>query len=78
MSEEDFLQEFHLLEICNLGPDSLDQEVLTDTSKKKWEASIFEGSWVRGATCGWLPQIPRCVFGASNCKGTIASQALPA
>ncbi|KAL1417290.1 hypothetical protein MTO96_027020 [Rhipicephalus appendiculatus] len=38
--------------ICNLGPDSLDQDVLTDTSKKKWEVSVFEGSWVRGATAG--------------------------
>lgn len=52
MSERDFLREFHFLEICNLGPDSLDQEVLSDTSKKKWEVSIFEGSWVRGATAG--------------------------
>lgn len=52
MSERDFLREFHFLEICNLGPDSLEQEVLSDTSKKKWEVSIFEGSWVRGATAG--------------------------
>ncbi|KAK8765743.1 hypothetical protein V5799_031648 [Amblyomma americanum] len=52
MSERDFLREFHFLEICNLGPDSLDQEILSDTSKKKWEVSIFEGSWVRGATAG--------------------------
>ncbi|KAL3232013.1 hypothetical protein MRX96_023098 [Rhipicephalus microplus] len=52
MSERDFMREFHFLEICNLGPDSLDQEVLSDTSKKKWEVSVFEGSWVRGATAG--------------------------
>ncbi|XP_037500849.1 LOW QUALITY PROTEIN: calpain-A-like [Rhipicephalus sanguineus] len=52
MSERDFMREFHFLEICNLGPDSLDQDVLTDTSKKKWEVSVFEGSWVRGATAG--------------------------
>lgn len=52
MSERDFMREFHFLEICNLGPDSLDQDVLSDTSKKKWEVSVFEGSWVRGATAG--------------------------
>lgn len=52
MSERDFLREFHFLEICNLGPDALDQDMLTDGSKKKWEVSIFEGSWVRGATAG--------------------------
>ncbi|XP_072145508.1 calpain-A-like isoform X5 [Dermacentor andersoni] len=52
MSERDFVREFQFLEICNLGPDSLDSEVLSDASKKKWEVSIFEGSWVRGATAG--------------------------
>ncbi|CAN7999694.1 unnamed protein product, partial [Ixodes hexagonus] len=52
MSERDFLKEFHFLEICNLGPDALDQDLLTDSSKKKWEVSIFEGAWVRGATAG--------------------------
>ncbi|CAN8008823.1 unnamed protein product, partial [Ixodes pacificus] len=52
MSERDFLKEFHFLEICNLGPDALDQDMLTDSSKKKWEVSIFEGAWVRGATAG--------------------------
>ncbi|XP_064483880.1 calpain-B-like isoform X3 [Ornithodoros turicata] len=52
MSERDFLREFNFLEICNLGPDSLDKEVLTDSSRKKWEVSVFEGAWVRGATAG--------------------------
>lgn len=39
------------LEICNLSPDSLeddDEEIKT----KRWEMSVYEGAWVRGATAG--------------------------
>lgn len=52
MSEQDFVKEFDQLDICNLGPDSLDQDGLPNTSRRKWEVCIFEGSWVRGATAG--------------------------
>ncbi|KAL6461892.1 hypothetical protein MHYP_G00300370 [Metynnis hypsauchen] len=47
MSFLDFLQHFSQLEICNLTPD-----VLGNISRKKWEVSMFEGSWRRGSTAG--------------------------
>ncbi|KAL7833964.1 hypothetical protein AOLI_G00289240 [Acnodon oligacanthus] len=47
MSFSDFLQHFSQLEICNLTPD-----VLGNVGGKKWEVSMFEGSWRRGSTAG--------------------------
>lgn len=51
MSFQDFIKYFQRLEVCNLNPDSLDED-LVDGSRKKWEANIFEGSWVKGLTAG--------------------------
>ncbi|KAJ8416057.1 hypothetical protein AAFF_G00380790 [Aldrovandia affinis] len=47
MEFEDFKTNYDKVEICNLTPDSL-----TDDTKRKWEVSMFEGSWVRGSTAG--------------------------
>ncbi|XP_034251601.1 calpain-A-like isoform X5 [Thrips palmi] len=47
MSYEDFLKHFTQLEMCNLSPDSME-----DDNIKKWEANTFEGEWVRGVTAG--------------------------
>jgi calpain len=41
---------FQRLEICNLSPDSLDEE--QEEGKKKWNCNVFEGAWIRGATAG--------------------------
>lgn len=63
MSFKDFLRYFNRLEICNLTPDSLTEEELTEGHKKKWEMSVFEGEWVRGVTAG----------GCRNFLGTLIS-----
>ncbi|KAA0721881.1 Calpain-9 [Triplophysa tibetana] len=47
MEFEDFKANFDKAEICNLTPDGL-----VDDGKKKWEVSLFEGSWIRGTTAG--------------------------
>uniref|UniRef100_A0A8C6X977 Calpain 9 n=1 Tax=Naja naja TaxID=35670 RepID=A0A8C6X977_NAJNA len=47
MKFEDFLSNFEKVEICNLTPDALE-----DNAAHKWEVSIHQGSWVRGATAG--------------------------
>ncbi|GIY53238.1 calpain-B [Caerostris extrusa] len=52
ISYKDFMENFHRVEICNLNPDSLDDEPLTKSSKKKWEMSMYEGSWVKNCTAG--------------------------
>lgn len=49
MSYRDFMKYFDHLEICNLSPDSLTE---ADDSKKKWNASTFEGEWVSGVSAG--------------------------
>lgn len=52
ISYKDFTKYFSRLEICNLSPDLLTKEQLGENSNKRWEMSIFEGEWVRGATAG--------------------------
>lgn len=52
ISFKDFQQHFNRLEICNLNPDSLSADELTEGRNKKWEMSVFEGEWVRGVTAG--------------------------
>ncbi|XP_054281756.1 calpain-A isoform X3 [Macrosteles quadrilineatus] len=52
MSYRDFIKHFMRLEICNLNPDSLTEDELTASDKKRWEMSVFEGEWVRGVTAG--------------------------
>ena len=50
MAFRDFTQEFQKLEICNLGPDSLDEDDLGD--KKRWEMNKEHGAWVRRVNAG--------------------------
>lgn len=52
MSFKDFQKHFDRLEICNLNPDSLTDEELSEGHKKQWEVSFFEGEWVRGISAG--------------------------
>ena len=47
MSYQDFLKHFTQLEMCNLSPDSMEDE-----ATKKWDANTYEGEWVRGVTAG--------------------------
>ncbi|XP_076463680.1 LOW QUALITY PROTEIN: calpain-9-like [Babylonia areolata] len=50
MSFKDFTAEFQKLEICNLGPDSLDD--LDVSNKKRWEMHKEHGGWVRRVNAG--------------------------
>uniref|UniRef100_A0A2C9KC99 Calpain-B n=1 Tax=Biomphalaria glabrata TaxID=6526 RepID=A0A2C9KC99_BIOGL len=50
MSFQDFTANFQKLEICNLGPDSLDEEDLSN--KKKWECFKEHGAWIKRVNAG--------------------------
>ncbi|KAH9519563.1 hypothetical protein Btru_003015, partial [Bulinus truncatus] len=50
MSFQDFTSNFQKLEICNLGPDSLDEEDLSN--KKKWECYKEHGAWIKRVNAG--------------------------
>nr|CAD7438599.1 unnamed protein product [Timema bartmani] len=52
MSLKYFHSSFSELEICNLSADSLTTKTLHEEGNKRWEMSIFEGSWVRDLTAG--------------------------
>lgn len=52
MSFQDFCKNFKKLEICNLAPDSLDEEELNARSKKRWESTCESGSWIPGVSAG--------------------------
>ncbi|CAG9797112.1 unnamed protein product [Chironomus riparius] len=53
MSFKDFLRNFDSLDICNLSPDSFedDQEMKTPR-KRQWNMNVYEGQWVPGITAG--------------------------
>ncbi|XP_046375985.1 calpain-B-like isoform X5 [Haliotis rufescens] len=50
MAFSDFKENFTKLEICNLGPDSLDEADLGN--KKKWEVNIQHADWKRRVNAG--------------------------
>ena len=51
MSFEDWQKNFQKLEICNLGPDSLDEEEAA-AGKKRWEATAEVGEWIPRVNAG--------------------------
>ena len=55
MCWDDFNANFEKLEICNLGPDVMD-EVFQMTgvrmSKAEWSTNTHDGVWARGRTAG--------------------------
>ena len=51
MSFEDWQKNFQKLEICNLGPDSLD-EAEAAQGKKRWEMCAEVGEWISRVNAG--------------------------
>jgi len=56
MSFKDFVSNFQRLEICFLGPESLDNEARA--GKTTWEAGLFEGGWRRRVNAGGCRNYP--------------------
>ncbi|CAL8110373.1 unnamed protein product [Orchesella dallaii] len=60
MCYEDFLRYFNQLEICNIGPDVLDELEKIKCHKQdefiqqkgRWVMNVYNGSWVKGITAG--------------------------
>lgn len=52
MTFGDWQSNFQKLEICNLGPDSLDDDELVRIGKKRWEATSEVGEWIPHVNAG--------------------------
>jgi len=63
MNFQDFFDEFDILEICHLSPDTFEEEIsspinnqtTTDdlpTQHKTWSCLSFEGQWIKNSTSG--------------------------
>lgn len=50
MSYRDFLRYFDRMDVCNLSPDPLIDDL--DKSSKKWTMNTFEGEWISGTSAG--------------------------
>ncbi|XP_053304507.1 calpain-1 catalytic subunit [Spea bombifrons] len=53
MAFQEFLREFSRLEICNLTPDAL-----TARRYRKWNTTLYTGSWRKGSTAGGCRNYP--------------------
>jgi calpain len=57
MSFDDFMRNFEKMEICNLGPEVMDEiEQMTGVTKVnpklQWKSADFNGSWISGQSAG--------------------------
>ncbi|CEF68274.1 Calpain-2 catalytic subunit [Strongyloides ratti] len=55
MSFDDFMRNFEKMEICNLGPDVMDEIASmtgVQTSTPKWSPIVHEGQWIANETAG--------------------------
>lgn len=65
MSFKDFCSNYMKLEICNLNPDSLEED---DSQQKHWQTKMYEGSWAKGCSAGGC----RNFLGTSDVKNYIS------
>ena len=49
MSYKDFTRHFTHVVICNINPESLHMD---EGRRRRWNMSVFEGSWRKGVTAG--------------------------
>ena len=52
MSFQDFCQNFTMLEMTNLNPNTVSDEDVQRSVRHKWEMYMFTGEWVPGSTAG--------------------------
>lgn len=52
ISFPDFMKYFNRIEVCNLSPDPLSDDLQDNEKRKEWKLIEFEGEWVNGISAG--------------------------
>ncbi|BFZ03220.1 hypothetical protein BsWGS_06259 [Bradybaena similaris] len=52
MSYDDFIHNFHEIQLCHLQPDALISELADNDRKQMWNVTVYHDAWIRGVTAG--------------------------
>nr|KAG5703165.1 hypothetical protein BaRGS_027330 [Batillaria attramentaria] len=59
MSYEDFIQNFHEIQLCHLQVDAMVDELEDNDLKQNWNVTVYHDEWIRGVTAGGCGNNPK-------------------
>ncbi|CAL1530831.1 unnamed protein product [Lymnaea stagnalis] len=58
MSYEDFIDNFHEIDLCHMQPDALIEELSDNNIKQQWNVTVYHDAWIKGITAGGCGNAP--------------------
>lgn len=59
MSYDDFLKNFHEVQLCHLQVDAMIDELEDNDLKQNWNVTVYHDEWIRGVTAGGCGNHPK-------------------